>query len=668
MGTRKPTPNGLDSVSKEDGQIAPTISRRGFLIAGASFATVAALPIPALAGGYRDRSRDGLLDTQLRVLRAKNLIPQWEVVTSIYKGKVHFTKKLVNVFVVDTRTYEGTIPGPVLHVQRGDVLKIKHNNEIPADSDPTGLPMIDVNIPHGFNITNLHTHGFNVPPTTDPPLEALGPDELPEKSSDNVLFAIPPGKAVQYQYEIPDNHADGTFWYHPHKHGSVAFQMMGGMGGVIVIEGPTDRLLRRKGVNKDKVFAIQQVRPRIDPDTNQREVTIQLENFTDVLVPPLYTVNGKLNPVIYIRPGEVERWRFVHAGMSEHVPLQLLNENGDPQPLHQIAADGITFPHPVESELVFWGFFSEDKPEPAPGIFMGAGNRVDVLIKCDEPGVYQLIKPRFDQGFLEGPVPNVPNLPEERVPGQEFPLATVICTGRPKRNNRLPSDLRSLTLPTPLEAIPAEDVTGRRVLTFTLDPNSFTDPFPKFMIGGQYRVEDGKVVPEVPSTLKLPPKTPEDFEALFGYLQEDHMVPRQFDPDRVDQVIKEGAVEEWTIVNLFPVDHPFHIHQVPFLVTAINDPRLSPEEQAKIDSTLPRWQDVQVIPGGLITNPDPQNFALTPGILTFRIRFKGGVFTGRTNRVHLEDGKQSIAGQFVLHCHILDHEDTGMMQLIEVVV
>jgi FtsP/CotA-like multicopper oxidase with cupredoxin domain len=661
METRKPTHNELDSLSKDDGQIAPTINRRGFLIAGASLATVAALPISALAGSHRHRSRSGLLDTQLRVLRTNNLIPQWEVVTATYKGKVRFIKKLVNVFVMDTRTYEGTIPGPVLRVNRGDVLKIRHSNEIPADSDPTGLPMIDVNIPHGFNITNLHTHGFNVPPTTDPPFDELGPDELPEVSSDNVLFAIPPGKAVQYQYEIPDNHADGTFWYHPHKHGSVTFQMMSGMGGVIVIEGPTDRFLRRKGVNKDKVFAIQQVRPRINPDTNQRAVTIQLESFADFLVPPLYTVNGELNPVIYIRPGEVQRWRFVNAGTSEHVPLQLLNENRVPQPLHQIAADGITFPHPVESELVFWGFFTETKPEPAPGIFMGAGNRADVLIRCNEPGVYQLIKPRFDQGFQEGPIPSVPNRPEELVPGQELPLATIICTGRPKRHNRLPSDLRSLSLPTPLEDIPAEDVTGTRTLTFVLDPTSFTDPFPKFLIGGRYKLDaEGKAVP---NDIELPDGTTIPFDA-----------PLPFDPERVDQVIKEGAVEEWTILNPLPLDHPFHIHQVPFLVTAINDPRLSPEEQAKINSTLPRWQDVQVIPGGIV---DPDTFEpLALGSLTFRIRFEGGVFTRRKNRSHFEGGvlshgnaeEQSIAGKFVLHCHILDHEDTGMMQLVEVVV
>lgn len=55
---------------------------------------------------------------------------------------------------------------------------------------------------------------------------------------------------------------------------------------------------------------------------------------------------------------------------------------------------------------------------------------------------------------------------------------------------------------------------------------------------------------------------------------------------------------------------------------------------------------------------DPENFEVIPGSITIRLRFEAGVFRGIP---------QSIAGRFVLHCHILDHEDTGMMQLVELV-
>ena len=42
----------------------------------------------------------------------------------------------------------------------------------------------------------------------------------------------------------------------------------------------------------------------------------------------------------------------------------------------------------------------------------------------------------------------------------------------------------------------------------------------------------------------------------------------QFDPDRVDQTVALGTVEEWTIVNPTPMDHPFHLHVWPMQIVA----------------------------------------------------------------------------------------------------
>ena len=38
------------------------------------------------------------------------------------------------------------------------------------------------------------------------------------------------------QIKIPDDHQTGTFWYHPHKHGSVSYQLFGGMAGMLIVE------------------------------------------------------------------------------------------------------------------------------------------------------------------------------------------------------------------------------------------------------------------------------------------------------------------------------------------------------------------------------------------------------------------------------------------------
>ena len=61
--------------------------------------------------------------------------------------------------------------------------------------------------------TNLHTHGLHL---------------SGEGVSDNVFLNIDPGKSQEYTYSIPCDHAGGSYFYHPHKHGSVNVQVAGG--------------------------------------------------------------------------------------------------------------------------------------------------------------------------------------------------------------------------------------------------------------------------------------------------------------------------------------------------------------------------------------------------------------------------------------------------------
>ena len=105
----------------------------------------------------------------------------------------------------------------------------------------------------------------------------------------------------------------------------------------------------------------------------------------------------------------------------------------------------------------------------------------------------------------------------------------------------------------------------------------------------------------------------------------DQISGQQFDPDVVNQVVQLGATEEWTISNATEFWHPFHIHVNEFQVVALNG---QPYEAHGYEDTFP-------VP--------------PHGSFTMRIRFTD--FTGR----------------FVYHCHILAHEDGGMMGVVEVV-
>lgn len=118
---------------------------------------------------------------------------------------------------------------------------------------------------------------------------------------------------------------------------------------------------------------------------------------------------------------------------------------------------------------------------------------------------------------------------------------------------------------------------------------------------------------------------------------------REFDMDRVDTQVRLGDVEEWTILNVSEELHVFHIHQLDFQVTEVNG----------VEQEFVGRQDTVTTP---VTNdpatnvPCPQLPAPGAGQVKVLIPF--------TNPV--------ILGKFVYHCHIMAHEDNGMMAVIEV--
>lgn len=106
---------------------------------------------------------------------------------------------------------------------------------------------------------------------------------------------------------------------------------------------------------------------------------------------------------------------------------------------------------------------------------------------------------------------------------------------------------------------------------------------------------------------------------------------QHFDPAREPYQARLNTAERWTLTNdldpkLANHAHSFHIHVNPFKVTAVNGEPLDP----------PQWRDTMVLPGS-----------------------DGDSFTMETN---FDD----FPGKFVEHCHVLSHEDLGMMEAIEV--
>ena len=164
------------------------------------------------------------------------------------------------------------------------------------------------------------------------------------------------------------------------------------------------------------------------------------------------------------------------------------------------------------------------------------------------------------------------------------PLARVVVSGEPM-NMKLPTALPK----PPLEAIGDSELTGKRTVVFS------------------------GIAPEADAA---------GHWQEFGFLIDG----RKFDPTRIDQRVKLGAIEEWTIQNTHEHDdHAFHIHTNPFLVTKLNGKPLA----------APQWRDTAIV-------------ERKGGTLTFRSRFL------------------DYTGIYMLHCHMMNHEEMGMMQTVEV--
>ena len=168
---------------------------------------------------------------------------------------------------------DGIAEAPVIRVEQGQTLVVTLRNEI---TDPAALekllpiagrrdrPMSPV--PHQPGVmevepgeqpvptgrTNLHVHGFAVPPVA-PQDEVLMGCTDPE-----VGAAVCGQREMTYRYQIPPDMPPGLYWYHPHVHGEVQAQMLAGLTGAIVVEGPDDRARNDAGI-PDRVFIVRQL-------------------------------------------------------------------------------------------------------------------------------------------------------------------------------------------------------------------------------------------------------------------------------------------------------------------------------------------------------------------------------------------------------------------------
>src|SRR5665213_1109967 len=212
--------------------------------------------------------------------------------------RLHYAYKDVGGYRLFLRTYEGGFPGSTLRLRRGDVLRIRLVNDLPPNRDPMPANMSQ---PHHFNTTNFHLHGSHVSPSG---------------ISDNVMRSMEPGQSYDIEIAIPADHTAGTYWYHPHHHGGADIQMASGMAGAVIIEGDFD--------NVPEIAAARERLLILGETVFDAFGTVEtFETLFPVSAVRFLTVNGQRSPTITMRPGEVQRWRLLHAGYQDDIFLSL---------------------------------------------------------------------------------------------------------------------------------------------------------------------------------------------------------------------------------------------------------------------------------------------------------------------------------------------------------
>ena len=528
---------------------------------------------------------------------------------------------------------------PTIRTKPGDTVRVTLNNTL--EPQPDCKPP-NINTPHCFNSTNLHSHGLWVSPSGN---------------SDNVLITIRPKVAFEYEYNIPATHPAGTFWYHPHLHGSTALQVASGMAGALIIHGdrpPTpsrngdiDTLLRDETgtAYRERLVLFQQVAyacrdangkiktdasgawvcDAYDPRNPDNPAALgMIENYDQLGFNTWgpsgrYTsINGQIMPRFPgAVAGRVERWRTIHAGIRDSINLQFIRmkPSADPSQLRsltkhaqwisqncvgtpltqfEIASDGLTHGQTINKTQTI----------------LQPGYRSDLLMVFPTAGTYCVIDGNItasgsisgeaETRRLLGTVSVAPGVPVGDDPAAYLQRVLMQSAERWMPNDvkaRVVADLKNSLH---LDAfVPHATITERELTPNSGQKVEFNIAGGKFMVNGQ-----------------------------------------PYDPATARDLILNN-VEEWTLTSAAG-SHPFHIHVNPFQVARIvdnatgKDVSLPGSGDSEYTGLKDTWKDTLMVKSGFT--------------LYVRTRY------------------ERYIGEYVLHCHILDHEDQGMMQNVRVLL
>jgi FtsP/CotA-like multicopper oxidase with cupredoxin domain len=634
-------------------------------------------------------SKDGVLEIRLTARQGQATL---DTVATPVQNFLLFDYEVIRGTASNGQKSGGNLyPAPTLRVFPGERLIVHFENGL------TGLTIRDYFVPQytakgepvplypeqmTASPINLHTHGAHI---------------SPKGNADNVMLHIPPGMSNTYTYDVPRNMPQGLYWYHCHLHGLTAAQVYTGLVGLLEI-GRTDGNLpvvtdrhipirnmalqynfvfdRAGGsaqlnnpnwsqwVNtivppKDGELANGTYRPLLAPVNFSRSkpgtkyftvwyagplsidnhrgqlefIPSNLQQFTatdakagsDVPADPAlpddqrdvqFTVNGQFQPVIKSKAGQTEIWVLANVSDIAYINVQLTETaTGRHPPIAIVGQDGnpYTAVHTPPTD-----------------------NGTRLLIPPASRFAIAVTLPAQGDLVLE--------MPERSGDAKTITAPGVLYTNNGSENP--PAVLGSLSVPP--SAVSYFDgffVFPTQVLlrAQAAEPGGETTAFAEGQPLGGYTsfVDLAKVTPDFTRKIVISGgflnnlASPDDPKA-FVYAFDGGAFPNVplIQP-------RLNSVEEWRIVNNNNDEHPIHIHVNDFQVIDYFDPttglRAGPDTFSidNANAPAPKMQADETV--------------IAPGILTLRTRF------------------DEYTGLYVMHCHRLNHEDNGLMALINVI-
>jgi FtsP/CotA-like multicopper oxidase with cupredoxin domain len=389
-------------------------------------------------------------------------------------------------------------------------------------------------------------------------------------TADNVYVSIEPGETVDINIPISTyENSVGANWYHPHKHHVSKKQVEAGLAGMIMVGNPLEPWPQYKDELKQVNLVLSQSYISVDGKFEQMIGTSSQNN---------YSANGTTY---------TDGWqKRVNGQMNPIIRFrpgetQVLNmgQFGSRGATNFVIADD-NLQNPWNATIL-----ARDGASAFvhPLTVLSPGNRMSMAVTAPTtPGTYY-----FMDGWGGEESRN-----NDSGTGYYYVLATLVVEGD------------AVTTAAPVFAPQAPDPLWKEkpdvIRTFSLE--------------------------QLPTVDGVDPDTGAPIINIDNF----YINGKKFGEGVMPQ-LEIGTVEEWTILNAGPLNHPFHIHQGVFIVTKINGFPIEP------DKKFPNANAANYV--------SPLDVIMVPAFGSVTIRFRALDFPGK----------------YVFHCHILEHEDEGMM-------